>query len=185
MNNIPLKDIMEYIVAIGIILSFVTAFIAWIHSIWTHTKKIYRICDILQKEFKVNGGSSLKDALNRIEQSQRDIKLLQLAIYTFWDIKYSEPMFICSSFGYCLWANKSYLKLIGRTENEIVGSKWESMIHQEDREAVIEEWYNACSDGRSFEFTYRINTTDGEILTVKCKTYGDKENGYIGFITKI
>lgn len=185
MENLSIKDIYESISGILVLIGIFGGFIAWISSLYAKVTKIYKVCDIISKEFQPNGGSSFRDCINRIESNQRNLQLTKLALYSYINENCKTPMFISSQSGECIWVNSAYRELLQHSEDEYIGLKWESFIHQDDRDKVIEEWYNCCIDGKSFDMSYRLIKSNGEIISIKCKSYGDKNTGYVGFITKI
>lgn len=173
------------VVAGGVILGLFGGVITWLTAMYRKVSNISRIFSSIEKEFYTNGGSSLRDSVNRIEENQRMLMSLQHHLYTYWDNITTTPIIIRDSFGSCLWANKAFLKLTGRSMDEILDYNWEVVVHQDDRERVREELYNACGSGQSFEFTYRIVDKDDKIFNVTCKSYGNHSYGYIGFLLNI
>lgn len=134
----------------------------------------------LSEQFRNNSGSSIKDLLDRVENKTDKIEFM-MNIYL--DM-IPTPIFVADSNGKCTWANKSYLKLTNMELVEIVGTGWEMVICDSDREFVTKEWYRACSEIRPFHMRYNIRSNDKRIL-VKCESYGKKEIGYIGFLTEV
>ncbi len=184
MGNLSLQDIVQLIIALSIVIGFVVGFITWLRSIFVYVAKIYRLCNVIQEQFSTNGGTSLRDAVNRIERNQSEFKLLQFAIYTYWDVVSPSPMVISDTNGYYVWANKAYLSMVGKTLDEVIGTNWESYVHQDDRNDTIREWYESCIDGRPFEGSFRVIHSNGTVIKIKCKTRANKEYGYVGFISQ-
>jgi len=183
--NVTIQDITQMITASGIVIGIIGGFIAWLTTMYRRVNGIYRTIKVIEKEFSPNGGRSIRDSINRIDENQSNLMSLKHSVHAYWDKTLDIPMFIADRSGSCTWANKAYLKLTNRNLDEILDGNWEITVHQEDRESVREEWYNACEDGRSFEIIYRINSRTAPDNYVKCTVYGDTHCGYVAFLEKI
>jgi PAS domain S-box-containing protein len=108
--------------------------------------------DEIIKELKPNGGSSIKDQLNRLETSvsiseAQRMLLLDSVTTGIWssDVK-----------GRCTWVNEALRKSTGASLSDFIGTNWENVIHPEDRELVGREWERAISQKRDFNLYYRL-----------------------------
>lgn len=158
------------IIAVPIFLGFCK----WLHSVYTEIKKI-------RKELTPNGGSSLRDAIDRVESR---IESVEFAQHIGWDF-HEVAIFQTNSRGDFVWANQTYLNLIGRSKEYTLGRGWESSVHHEDREMVASEWDNACLDGRNFDMTYRLVDINQNVIRCRVRAYGSKKTGYIGFVYRL
>lgn len=182
-------------VIIGIltpIFGLIGGFCKWMHSLFADvrtTKKLVEKIEPMLKdleavklELKSNGGSSVKDAVTRIEAK---INSIEFAQHLTWDYACQIPMFHSDTHGNCTWVNKSYLNMVKRPIQELVGFGWETCVAYEDRERVCEEWYESCSKNRAFDMIYSIIDLDGKTTKVRCQARGDEKIGFIGFLYKI
>lgn len=152
---------------------FVVAFIVWAY-------KLYKTLNYIMAELKPNSGSSLRDAINRIENKVATIDLAQKA---YMDVDSPIPIFQTDFEGNLVWVNKAYLKLVSRPMNEVLGTGWELIIPQEERSRIREEWYRAIKEHRVFEYCYDlINSETENKIRIKCKAHGTHSAGYIGFL---
>lgn len=141
--------------------------------------------DIITKELQTNGGSSIKDALKRIENKLTFIEAKNKAYLSLED----EPIWESDEFGHCIWANHSYLKITGFEFNYLKNAGWISIINEEDRSRVREEWNRAVEEKRVFYCEYIINRYDGTKLKVLgighpvLSIVDDSVKGYIGRLT--
>ena len=140
--------------------------------------------ETILKELRPNGGSSLKDQLSRIENSVDllDVKVAAVALAT--NVGYWES----DKLGRAVEIGRSLCSILGRSESEIKGSNWVSIMHPQDRESVKEEWDNAVEDSRNFEMTYRFIKPDGSIQKVKGSSHPILKNneltGFFGTLIK-
>lgn len=127
----------------------------------------------INAELKPNGGSSLRDSINRIEQCQKEISIRQLisdqrqrAILSDMNFGVLET----DAQGNCVWANRMYTRLTGRSLDELVGKGWINTIAHDERDRVLEDWNSAIEDCREFESTYHVATPDGERIRITART---------------
>lgn len=113
-------------------------------------------------ELRPNGGSTIRDAISRIESgtqanSERMVAILQ---------RDTTPAFETDASGEVSFVNRAYINLAGRQFHELLGHGWVLTVHTEDRAAVRMEWDEAIRDVRAFESRYRVVDTQGHIHNV-------------------
>lgn len=126
----------------------------------------------IQAELHPNGGSSLRDAINKI-----DIKVTKVG-NKLSTIQASTEI-ITDTLNICRWAadkegnivyiNRPLKKLIGACDDEgCLGASWVSnVIYIEDRDTSSAEWIRVVDSKSEFHHTYRItNIMTGEIIKV-------------------
>lgn len=158
-------------------------------------RKSFHQINIIASEFNTNGGSSLRDAINRLETNVSHVRTDALKMEARqWAIiaTLRDPIFESDEDGQCVRANPSYLQLVERSIDQVVGNGWENILHVEDRARVWEEWRAAVSRHRTFESSYRIKTQSGVIYNVNCVAVPyfspdseDKPLGYIGRFSSV
>lgn len=170
--------IKQLIEIIQLIWPIILAILAWAYTVYHKIKNTAKSLDIMMKEFKPNGGGSLRDAVNRIETRLSTVDMTQKA---YIDADSDVPIFQTDVHGKCTWCNKSYLKLVDRQLHEIIGSGWEIAMPQSEREHIRREWC-LVDQNKLFEYKYKFIDNSGKHMTATCKIYGDNKSGYIGFI---
>jgi PAS domain S-box-containing protein len=144
----------------------------------------------IKKEMTPNGGTSIKDTVNKLAVSMEKV-VTSIDSLSSQGIRMEirqqnilnsvvVPIFETDTAGDCVFANKAYLDLIGRSMEEIRGPSWINMIHPEDRAKVRTEWAAAVAEKRNFELTYRIVCREHMIYDVVCVATPIAGNGYIG-----
>lgn len=93
------------------------------------------------------------------------------------------------STGALVEVNKRWCEVTGRSAAEAMGDGWKSMIHPDDREALIEAWEHYvseanrgfCKDGFCFE--YRLMHKDGTFMRMcaRCSEERDADGVLLGF----
>lgn len=147
----------------------------------------------LEKEFRPNGGTSLKDAVTSLNKDVKEMKdevaLIRKAVKKngaqYWaSIATSRiPTFETDEHGLCTRVNPSMLRLSQRVAEEWQGNGWVVSIHPEDREKISNSWALAVRQHRNFEETYRIRAKDGTTYEVDCAaTVLPSEAGVYGYI---
>lgn len=112
--------------------------------------------DEIIKELKPNGGSSIKDQLNRLETA---VSISQAERLLLLDTV-SKGVFAGDVKGYWTWANEALRKAVGGSMADFVGNNWENVVYPEDREIVSKEWERAIDQQRDFNLHYRLNNLD-------------------------
>lgn len=130
-------------------------------------------------ELKPNGGSSLRDAVNLIiaKQRARDNTTEHYGVFE------------TDKNGQCVNANLAYLRLVGRTLEEVTGNGWINCIHPDDRVTVRDQWAESVQDNRDFEMEYKMMHENGSVFNVIGRAVVMKDNagrayGYYGTIQK-
>jgi PAS domain S-box-containing protein len=160
----------------------IAAFLTAAVVIYTFSRKIYKklqtivgtmeSMQLVVKNFSRNGGSSLIDAIDRIEKRQVLMEHREKAILS----EAAIPVFQTDAHGNCVWVNKNYQKIAGRPFEEICGRGWENIIHIDEQKRVIDEWDMAIRNKRDFESTYHVvNRESGTIYNVRCKASAMKD----------
>lgn len=174
MFSINIVEYSNWLTFLSVATPIFLGFCNWLHNMYSEVKKI-------RKELTPNGGSSLRDAINRVETRVEGIEFAQQISWDFDTI----PIFRTTGDGLCLWVNQTYLDLVKRGKDFLINKGWESCIHHEDREKVVKEWENACYDGRNFDMSCRMVDINQNVIHCRARAFGSKKTGYIGFISTI
>lgn len=141
----------------------------------------------IQDEFKPNGGTSLRDAINRIEIRLLIEQQARRAMSMAMDV----GIFETDSAGMCIWINQYYSNLTGLSLQEAKNYGWVIAIHEDDRDRVVDEWKDAVIQKRAFHMEYTMkNIKSSEISFVKCHAFpicNGKEEvaGFVGIVTRL
>lgn len=179
-----LKEWLDLLAPFGIVGGFIWKF--WLQKRIKEAKDLYAKIIVISEEFRPNGGSSLRDAINRIEekitlQEQKTIALIKSFPIGTW---------ISDKNGKCVDVNKSLCKIMGRTESEIRGDNWSNWIHPEEKDDVFEEWYRCVTNDLNFDMEYRYILPDKSIQKVHGTAYQLKNDkgdlvGFLGTLEAI
>lgn len=175
------SEIIEYLdhagIVLGLLALIVPAFIKYILiptiKLYRNQSKLLKLVDDIKKEVTPNGGSSIKDSINRIEKRQIMIdKRSKAVFYTF-----SDPIFEVDEKGNILWANQAFHTAMG-TKN-LKGLDWVSFIDEIFREHFLRE-LESCSD-RLREFKFETVSTEGKDIKFSGYPYRDNDKNF-GFL---
>lgn len=136
---------------------------------------------LLLAQVTPNGGTSLRDSVNRIEHHVGELTAVNEAVQQLS----RKPMFKTDAEGSCIWINAACTLVTGKGIEDLKGWGWLSVIHPDDKDYVEEEWQCAVKDKRRFDLRYRtINIVTGDEYKVNCKAHPIVVNkevvGYIG-----
>lgn len=119
-------------------------------------------------ETKNNGGSSLKDQIDRIESS---IKHLAVWVEASQHLT-TKPMFKADEAGRFTWVNLAFARMLGLGFEDLKGYGWLNYVHGEDVERVSREWAESIKDKRKFESIFKVkNSFDTNLKTVKARAF--------------
>lgn len=186
MNADNVKLYAEIVIAAGTILGGVILCTKWFVDNQKRMKRLEgtleKIHEIINRELRVNGGSSIKDAMNslRIMMYKTDGRIrgmMDQSDMIGWE---------SNTEGECVWVSPSMLRLLNRPAEDILGMAWKNMIPPRERERVEKEWFSAVHEGRNFYMDYTWVDSDGEEIPVRAQTkivrgHKGKIVGYIAF----
>ena len=127
----------------------------------------------IKSELMTNGGSSIKDAINRIEKRQIMIDKRSKAVF----YKVESPIFEVDEKGNLLWANKLFHDNMG-TKN-LKGLDWVTFIDEPQREYFLRE-LESCSE-KLRELSFETVSTEGETIKFSGFPYRDNNRNF-GFL---
>lgn len=130
---------------------------------FTISKKI----DLILNELGTNGGTSLRDAINRMEAEQTRTTGLVMGLVD----SDKRPMFESDAAGAYIWVNLAYLSLTGRDRAAVMNAGWINVVHPDDRNDIWGKWNAAVAQKRAFEEEYRIMDNDGNVHRLICYAY--------------
>lgn len=134
----------------------------------------------IQKELVTNGGSTLKDALNRIERRQ----LLHKQAHQNLAAEVGSLYFETDEAGDWKEVSPSVAMRLGCQPIDLLGSGWTSYVMQATREEVIQEWDRCIEERIDFNLEFVMFSTTGErivvVMTTKAVRDGALFAGYFG-----
>lgn len=184
----------QHLPEIAVAVSLVTAAIRYTPTAWRVFKQMYALLKVLEaialipekvdeltKEVKPNGGSSLRDVVDRVAGSlatlRDSVDMLALRQSTKWKLTSGLPGWESDERGRCISANLELCTLVGRPEEDIKGSNWKNMIHYDDMPHVFSEWARIVSDSSDFDVDARYIKPDGTVLPVRIRARAMNVNG--------
>lgn len=158
-------------------------------EILENLQKLTNVVDSIHKEFRPNGGKSVRDSLNLLAKDVKEntelIKRIEKR-QIFRENLSSVPTFETSSDGSCVFVNDAYAALVQRPKSELLGNGWILCILEENRDETLKEWSEAISKRRNFERTISILDKNNQEYLVKCIAIRQEEtNGYLGYYSNI
>ncbi len=127
----------------------------------------------IKKELTTNGGSSIKDTVNRIDR--RQIMLDKRSKAIFYNIE--KAILEVDEVGNILWANEQFHNVMG-TKN-LKGLDWVSYIDEPQRENFLRE-FESCSE-KLRELKFETVSTEGKKINYTGFPYRDNDKNF-GFL---
>jgi PAS domain S-box-containing protein len=120
----------------------------------TNILKISERIQNINDQLSGNGGSSLHDAIHRIEGRQIHDEQRQRAFLHH----HPMPMFELTNDLNLKWANSRFLKTVGFDSDDMVGYGWHNSIHHDDREKVVAQLKLAKETTRNMQMVCQFVT---------------------------
>ena len=141
--------------------------------------------DFIVEQLKPNSGSSLRDAINRLEKNQQ-ISEVKMAHYL--DTK-ETAMFETDKEGLFVWISHGYESLTGRPINDLKNWGWTLAIDPQDLENTRLEWNLAIEQKRTFEYSYRVRHVSGTSTLCYCRAvptlFNNEIIAWVGVISPV
>jgi PAS domain S-box-containing protein len=184
-------SISGFITALGIIILFIKRIMKKLKphlEILENLQKLTIKINEISKEFKPNGGHSVRDTLNLLT---KDIKAnmeitKNIESIQTWTLDVDPtPIFYTDEAGACSYANTAYCQLLKRPKEEILGNGWKNCLIQEKRQEVINDWIACVNEKRAFERFIEIEDKNGKEYVVKVTATRTSSGKYLGTWTQI
>ena len=122
----------------------------------------------LVKDLRPNSGSSLRDAINRIEARLILIERTSDALHQDGP----AALFRCTPEGYNIDVNRTYCRLMKCTKDELLGYGWRNFLTGKSaRDDYDDTWKDSFRDGRELDFTIEFQATDGSLVPLLIHAY--------------
>ena len=76
-------------------------------------------------------------------------------------------IFVSDAKGYCVYVNPAYLKIVGRTEAEVLATHWSLAIHPQERQHIIDDLQATTEDLKDYKTEAHFQRDDGSKLWVR------------------
>jgi PAS domain-containing protein len=154
-----------------IIATLITAIVAPTWLSWWNTRQTIR-------EFKPNGGSSVRDSLNRLETSVSATRQTALTLASVIGVAYFQT----DEHGSYTYVSRDWQRLTSVFAEDALGSGWIEAIDQSDRHMISGSWHDAVREGRSWRAKCRLITGREIHMTANpIKSPSGAIEGYVGF----
>jgi len=149
-------------------------------------KSVIDLTNFVRDKLTKNGGSSIFDAIKRIEERQMASDSRQSALLN--DSK--NGYFFCDPHGKNTWTNRTYARFLDCGTNELLGFSWKKFIKTDELARYSKIWENAFQDGCEFEETVDFVNAHGEkvglhISVSAVQNEKGETTSYIGQVTAL
>ena len=142
----------------------------------------------LMKEVRPNGGSSLRDAIDRasskVDRLSWAVDELSATHYVRWKMAYGEASWHSDADGKCTAANHLLCDMVDANETDLIGNNWKNVIHPDEQHRVFSEWGRVVSEGAQFNIQTKYLSMNEDVIPVRLKANPivchDKVVGWIG-----
>lgn len=152
----------------------------------TTLAKVLANLEDIKHQLKPNGGSSLRDAIDRIET--RIIMAEQRAKFICMDGPVA--VFEADAEGNFIHTNRTLTRWTGRTPDEFLGAGWVNAVAKSDRARIFTEWRTAVAQRREFDESFCLDPLTGDSVEINCSAFPmldakERLTGWIGIINRV
>jgi PAS domain-containing protein len=138
---------------------------ARVEALFTTVERIESSMNMLVAEVRPNGGSSIKDSINRI-----DVRVEHLhARVRHQDETNPTPTFQLDDQGECTFANTALCELLRADESDLFFAQWYSFVDPTDRAMVMNQVKEAVAYKFPIDITARFRTEGDRVFIVRLK----------------
>lgn len=140
------------------------------HAIVTAWKGIVEKVTRIDEALGPNGGKSVVDRLQRIEDGQKGAATEMAWMRARSDADQrtaTEPRLELDARGQVTMVNRSFEGFVDRGAGDVIGRGFIGVVHPEDRDRVVREWQHAVEDQRWFESALRLLPREGRVRWVR------------------
>jgi len=139
--------------------------------------------DRIESELVTNGGTSMKDALARIEKRQQRLDAFMRAQLNIHNV----ALFRASTDGKFYEVNRQYQRMTGLGLEELKGEGWYNAVAPKCRERVGKMWDEAIESEREFNEDIFMVHSSGKTFKVHINVYKEMcaegtIQGYLGVV---
>ncbi len=99
-------------------------------------------------------------------------------------------IFLTDPRGACIYVNGHWQKMSGLNQEQAAGSGWQIALHEDDKQAMLEDWTHFINGESDYEHEYRFARPDGSVAWVSSTAVSFKNDsgqaiGFLGCVTDI
>ncbi len=173
------------------LVAIATALLLWVKKIRVFLVKVWKKSfgrraeqlNRIELELVSNHGSSIKDAIRRIEQRQLGVDAFLRTSLNLHDVAIVRT----DAEGKLYYINREYQRLTGASISEVRGDGWVNVIHPDNRDVIVKKWNDSVKSKREFHEDIRFITVNGEPFWAHANVYRELDDnnqirGYLGVI---
>jgi gas vesicle protein len=150
-------------------------------SVKSFIKDVSDCVQLVNTELKTNHGSSIKDAISRIDNKVMGLESKNKAYLSHIGL----PIFELNSSGQLTWINRAGFSLLKKDFTELKDLGWMGLVCPDDRDRVESEIEDSSRQRRAFSIKFNLlfeNKYNAVIFEATPLFEKEKFNGYFGVI---
>jgi diguanylate cyclase (GGDEF)-like protein/PAS domain S-box-containing protein len=142
-----------------------------------------------QADGSIIGFLSMVQDVTQKQQAEQELRESERRYHTLAKVV-PVGIFRTNAVGDCIYVNERWCDLTGLTLEASLGEGWRESVHPEDKEYVLQTWYQAITDNSLLQLEYRVHRADKSIFWVFCQAKAEiskngEVSGYVGTIVDI
>jgi PAS domain S-box-containing protein len=140
--------------------------------------------DRIEAELRPNGSTSMRDAIDRIEDRQYEFEAFMGASLN----TERDAIFRTDAAGSLYAINRAHQRLLGYSLDEMKGDGWINCVHKDNRAKIVDQWARTVEAEMELNEDIKFLHADGSDLMAHANVYREldgmgKLRGYLGVIS--
>lgn len=135
----------------------------------------------IDEHLKPNGGSSVRDALDRIEKKLDLVEATQRALLDLQEE--SAGHFLSDEKGQLFWVSDIYCSLMEAERDDCLGAKWLKFVATKDQPTVHQHWKLSLDTRSPVDIT--LNSSESKELRLRAVPVISNTDKLLGFVGNI
>lgn len=161
-----------------------TVFLALATALWRQGSglaKDFKAAVQIGGEFRTNGGSTLRTAIDGISAQLQRMEAIQIAhvgvVYHLCG-ELDVALLYTDAHSNCVWVSRAWCVMSGMAFEDAIGQGWRSAIDPRDRDGFEKEWATCIRDQRLFRADFRYLRADN--LSVWVRGHANSAKDHVG-----
>ncbi len=153
---------------------------------------VIKECEFSVTAIKLFNDYAVLGVVRDISERIKSERIIKESEEKFRNFAMNSPVGIFSTNqdGVCTFVNPQWLRLLNKSEEEVVGKKWTHAIAEPDQKLLIDKFEDHIKENDSYASEFKVNRSDNQVIWVygkitKIKGSGGVISSYLGSFVNI
>lgn len=139
--------------------------------------------DVIYTQMFTNGGGTMRDAINRIENRIAIVEKKQ----SVHIMDTPHALFESDQKGKFTTVNRTFCRWVNMSESELIGNGWINAVHEHERDILIDLWRKSVENEVEFRKETKLVSINDDVIevTINAKPMRGADGSLLGYIGSI